>query len=282
MDNEKTIAYQGRPGAYSHLACKKAFPNCTPISCETFEEVFEKTENKMSDMAFIPIENSQAGRVADIHNLLPKSNLLIIGEYFHQVRHQLLCKKESSIDKIVSAESHFHALAQCREFLTKNKIKPVLSSDTAGAAEEISKSSDLTRSAIASELAAEIYGLKILKKNIEDAYHNTTRFLLMNHKSMERKIVNVKYITSFLFKLRNISSALYKVLGGFSSNNVNMLKIESYMLDGSFTATQFYIDIEGHPDDENVKLAIEELGFFSKEVKILGSYPADRFRSLSS
>ena len=279
---DKKIAYQGRPGAYSHLACKKAFPDSIPISCETFEEVFEKTENKETDLAFIPVENSQAGRVADIHNLLPRSKLLIVGEYFHKIKHQLLGLPKSNLSKIRSAESHFHALAQCREFLNLNNIKPILSSDTAGAAEEISKSLDLSRGAIASELAAEIYGLKIIKKNIEDAYHNTTRFLLMNDKTDELRRKDVKYITSFLFKLRNISSALYKALGGFSSNRVNMLKIESYMLEGSFTATQFYIDIEGHPEDENVKLAFEELGFFSKEVKILGFYPADKFRNINS
>ncbi|MBJ57962.1 MAG: prephenate dehydratase [Rickettsiales bacterium] len=277
---KKKIAYQGRPGAYSHLACKEAFPDSLPISCETFEEVFEKTEQKESDLAFIPIENSQAGRVADIHNLLPKSNLLIAGEHFHKIKHQLLGLPGSQIEKIKSAESHFHALAQCRDFLTNNNIRPVLSSDTAGAAEEISKSSDLTRAAIASELAADIYGLKIIKKNIEDAHHNTTRFLLMKDTIDISQREDKKYITSFLFKLRNISSALYKALGGFSSNKVNMLKIESYMLDGSFTATQFYIDIEGHPEDDNVKSAIEELGFFSKEVKILGSYPANKFRNL--
>ncbi len=278
----KKIAYQGRPGAYSHLACIKAFPKSDPISCETFEEVFEKTENKETDLAFIPIENSQAGRVADIHNLLPKSNLLIAGEFFHKIQHQLLGLPESSIEKIVTAESHFHALAQCRDFLSSNNIKSILSSDTAGAAEEISKSSDLSRGAIASELAAEIYGLKVIKRNIEDAYHNTTRFLFMKEKIDNVRKNNIRYITSFLFKLRNISSALYKALGGFSSNRVNMLKIESYMLEGSFTATQFYIDIEGHPEDENVKLALEELGFFSKEVKILGSYSADKFRYLNS
>ena len=274
------IAYQGKPGAYSHMACIKAYPNCDPISCETFEEVFERTSNNETDKALIPIENSQAGRVADIHNLLPKSKLIITGECFHKVHHHLLGLDESKIDDIKTAESHLHAIAQCRDFLSNNKIKALLSSDTAGAAEEVSKAMDKSRSAIASELAAEIYGLKILKKNIEDAYHNTTRFLVMEKKANYEKKSNALYITSFIFKVRNISSALYKALGGFSSNKVNMLKIESYMIDGSFTATQFYADIEGHPEDENVKLAFEELGFFSKEVKILGHYLADKHRKL--
>lgn len=272
------IAYQGRPGAYSHMACKKAYPDCEPIPCETFEEVFEKTSKDFTDMAFIPIENSLAGRVADIHNLLPKSTLVIVGEFFHKIRHQLLCCKDSSIGDIKVAESHFHALAQCRKFLIKHNIKPVLSSDTAGAAELVALSGEKHRAAIASELAGEIYNLKIIEKNIEDAQHNTTRFLIMKSKLDEEKKEDIPYITSFIFSVRNISSALYKALGGFSSNKVNMLKIESYMVDGSFTATQFYVDIEGHTQDENVKLAFEELGFFSKEVKILGSYPADPFR----
>ncbi len=272
------IAYQGKPGAYSHMACLKAFPNSIPVSCETFEETFEKTLNKVTDICFIPVENSQAGRVADIHNLLPTSKLIITGEYFHKVHHHLLAIHGSDISKINSAYSHFHALAQCRDFLKENKIRAKLSTDTAGAAEEISIASDKTKAAIASELAAEIYDLKILKSNIEDASHNTTRFLIMKDKTDSVRDDNISYITSFIFKLRNISSALYKALGGFSSNKVNMLKIESYMIDGSFTATQFYADIEGHPQDESVRLAFEELGFFSKEVKILGSYPADNYR----
>ncbi len=276
------IAYQGKPGAYSHMACLKAYPNSEPVSCETFEEVFEKTTNSETEKAFIPVENSQAGRVADIHNLLPGSKLVITGEYFHKVHHHLLGIADSKIDDIKTAESHFHAIAQCRDFLNTNKIKALLSSDTAGAAEEISLASDKSRAAIASELAAKIYGLKVLKKNIEDAYHNTTRFLVMERKANYERRPNTLYITSFIFKVRNISSALYKALGGFSSNKVNMLKIESYMVDGSFTATQFYADIEGHPEDENVKLAFEELGFFSKEVKILGYYSADNHRKLTS
>ena len=276
---EKKVAYQGKPGAYSHMACIKAFPKCSPVSCDTFEEVFESTSQKKSDISFIPIENSQAGRVADIHNLLPKSRLMISGEYFHRINHSLLAIKGSSLEVIKTAESHLQALAQCRNFLNVNKIKPIVSADTAGSALEISKANDITRAAIASELAADIYNLDIIKSNIEDATHNTTRFLIMKEKlEYEGYEKNKDYITSFIFRVRNIPSALFKALGGFSSNKVNMLKIESYMLEGSFNATQFYADIEGHPDKDNVKLAFEELGFFSEEVRILGSYQASQFR----
>tara|TARA_A100001011_G_scaffold227775_1_gene235904 strand:- start:5471 stop:6307 length:837 start_codon:yes stop_codon:yes gene_type:complete len=274
----KKIAYQGRPGAYSHLVCLKAFPKYEPVACESFEEVFKKTEDKKTNISLIPIENSQAGRVADIHNLLPMSKLVITGEYFHKVNHHLLGCLGSSLATIETAESHLHALAQCKEFLVEKKIKPVVSADTAGAAEEISKVNDKTRAAIASELAAKIYNLTILASNIEDAVNNTTRFLIMKESSEEDRLRDTDYITSFIFQVRNIPSALFKALGGFSTNKINMLKIESYMLKGSFKATQFYADIEGHPQDDNVKQAFEELGFFSKEVKILGCYPASRLR----
>ena len=275
---KKKIAYQGRPGAYSHLVCLEAFPNYEPVSCESFEEVFKKTENNETEISLIPIENSQAGRVADIHNLLPMSKLVITGEYFHKVSHHLLGCSGSSLMSIKTAESHLHALAQCKDFLVKNKIKPIISADTAGAAEEISIAMDKTRGAIASELAAKIYNLVILSSNIEDATHNTTRFLCMKENFDEERLEKINYITSFIFQVRNIPSALFKALGGFSTNRVNMLKLESYMLKGSFKATQFYVDIEGHPEDDNVKQAFEELGFFSKEVKILGYYPASKSR----
>ena len=278
MRKNKKIAYQGKEGAYSHMACLKAFVNSQPISCESFEEVFDQTSSGKVDMALLPIENSLAGRVADIHNLLPHSNLQITGEYFHKVSHQLLGIKGSSLESIKTVESHFQALSQCREFLISKNIKPIVAADTAGAAEEISKTDDITRGAIASELSAKIYDLKIIEKNIEDANHNTTRFLLMQPRTIEQKTKSKNIITRFIFKVRNIPSALYKALGGFASNKVNMLKLESYMLDGSFTATQFYVDIEGHPEDKNVSNAFEELGFFSKEVRILGSYPAHPYR----
>jgi prephenate dehydratase len=203
---------------------------------------------------------------------------VITGEFFFKINHQLLGIKETNLQNIKFAVSHFHALAQCRDFLQANKIKPILGTDTAGAAEILSKKENKETAAIASSLAAEIYNLKILKKDIQDAHHNTTRFFIMKDKIVEKRIENTKYITSFIFKIRNMPSALYKALGGFASNKVNMLKLESYMVDGAFTATQFFVDIEGHPDDENVRLAFEELGFFSKEVKILGYYPSDNFR----
>ena len=274
----KKIAYQGKPGAYSHLVCLKVFPSYDPVSCDTFEEVFAKTESKITDISLIPIENSQAGRVADIHNLLPISKLVITGEYFHKISHHLLGCFGSSLKTIKTAESHLHALAQCKEFLAKNKIKAVVSADTAGAAEEIANAKDLSRAAIASELAASIYNLDILYSDIEDAIHNTTRFLVMKEKFEEERLINEDYITSFIFQVRNIPSALFKALGGFSSNKINMLKLESYMIKGSFKATQFYADIQGHPEDESLKQAFEELGFFSKEVKILGYYPASKLR----
>ena len=204
--------------------------------------------------------------------------MVITGEYFHKINHHLLGIPGTSLKNIKSAESHLHALAQCRYFLNENKIKAIISADTAGAAEEISKSQDFSRAAIASELAAKIYNLSVISSNIEDASHNTTRFLIMREKYELDRLSDINYITSFIFKVRNIPSALFKALGGFSSNKINMLKIESYMLKGSFNATQFYVDIEGHPEDDNVKLAFEELGFFSKEVKILGYYPSSEFR----
>ena len=207
------IAYQGRPGAYSHLACLKAFPNAEPIACETFEEAFEKTYKRKTDISFIPVENSLAGRVADIHNLLPKTKLVITGEYFLKIDHQLLAIQTASLENIKFAVSHFHALAQCREFLQKNNIKPVLGTDTAGSAEELSKQGKNDTAAIASSLAAETYNLKILRENIQDAHHNTTRFFIMKEKLEEKKIDNVKYLTSFIFKIRNMPSALYKALG---------------------------------------------------------------------
>mgnify|MGYP001298977302 CR=1 FL=1 len=278
MKQIKNFAFQGVNGAYSEQAGKNVFPNATSVPCATFEEMFDCVRDGKAEIALVPIENSQAGRVADIHNLLPKTKLIITGEYFFKINHQLLGSKEANLESIKFAVSHFHALAQCRAFLQKNKIKPILGTDTAGSAEDLSKKERKDTAAIASSLAAEIYNLKILKKNIQDAHHNTTRFFIMKDKQEEKRIEKVKYITSFIFKIRNMPSALYKALGGFASNKVNMLKLESYMVDGAFTATQFFADIEGHPDDDNVKLAFEELGFFSKEVKILGYYPADNFR----
>ena len=195
-----------------------------------------------------------------------------------KVSHHLLGYRGSSLHTIKTAESHLHALAQCKDFLINNKIKDIVSADTAGAAEDISNSKDKTRAAIASALAAIIYDLDILSKNIEDAVHNTTRFLVMKKDFDLQRLNNTDYITSFIFQVRNIPSALFKALGGFSTNKINMLKLESYMLKGSFKATQFYADIEGHPEDENIKQAFEELGFFSKEVKILGYYPASKMR----
>ena len=263
----KTIAFQGELGAYSREACMSMYSSCEVLPFKSFEEVVTTVKNTNADLAMFPVENTTYGRVADIHTLLPKSKLVITGEYFHKVSHHLLGCPGSSLESIKSAESHLHALAQCKDFLSKNKIKPIISADTAGAAEEISRVKNNSRAAIASELAAKIYNLTILSSNIEDATHNTTRFLFMKENFEEARIKHTDYITSFIFQVRNIPSALFKALGGFSSNKINMLKLESYMLKGSFKATQFYVDIEGHPEDDNVKQAFEELGFFSKEVK---------------
>ncbi len=280
--NKDKIAYQGQEGAYSHMACLDAFPEMEPFACDSFEEVFDVTTSGFTKAALIPVENSQAGRVADIHNLLPNSTLNITGEYFHRVKHQLLGLSDSNLEDIKTAGSHFHALAQCRNFLLNNKIKPEIYIDTAAAAEAIYRAKDMTKAAIASVLSSDIYGLKILAKNIEDDSNNTTRFLVMRSDFEGTKNTSQDIITSFVFKVRNMPSALYKALGGFASNRVNMLKLESYMLKGSFTATQFYADVEGHLDDKNVKLAFEELGFFTKEVKILGSYPAHPYRKMNN
>ena len=274
------IAYQGRPGAYSHLACLKAFPNADTIACETFEEAFENTHTKKTDISFIPVENSLAGRVADIHNLLPKTKLVITGEFFLKIDHQLLALKTTNLENIKYAVSHFHALAQCRDFLQENKIKPVLGTDTAGAAEDLSKHGNENTAAIASSLAAETYNLKILKKNIQDANHNTTRFFIMKNKLDEKRVDSLKYITSFIFKIRNMPSALYKALGGFATNSVNLCKLESFAVKNTFDQVQFYIEIESHIENPSLQKALEELGFHTQELDILGVYEASPFRFL--
>ncbi len=276
--NKKKIAFQGQNGAYSHLACTIIAPEMNPYPCKTFEDAFYAVESSSAELALIPIENSQAGRVADIHSLLPSSSLHIIGEYFQRVRHNLLALKGSSLDQIKSVESHQQAISQCRNFIQENNFISKVSSDTAGAAADVANAGDFSRGAIASTLAAEIYSLDIIKSDIEDATDNTTRFLLMSAQPKDINFDNGKIITSIVFKIRNLPAALFKALGGFATNRVNLLKLESYMLEGSFSATQFYADIEGHPDQVDVRLALEELGFFSKEVKVLGVYPASDYR----
>jgi len=272
-DPAQTIAFQGAPGAYSDLACRRVFPAMTTLPCAAFEDAFAAVRDGATALAMMPIENSVAGRVADIHHLMPDSGLYIIGEHFERVEHHLLALPGATLDKIRTVRSHVHALSQCRDFLRAHGLTPVVRADTAGSAAEIKELGDPSIAAIASELAGQIYGLVSLAENIEDAEHNTTRFLVMSREP-KRAPRGVPTVTTFVFNVRNVPAALYKALGGFATNGVNMTKLESYMVGGLFTATQFYADVEAHPDDRPLKLALEELAFFSTEVKILGVYPA--------
>jgi len=275
----KRIAYQGEPGAYSHLACNRFFPELEAIPCDTFEDAFSAIAEGRVDLGMIPIENSLAGRVADIHHLLPESGLYVIGERFRPVHHQLLGLKGAKLENLKTVMSHTQALGQCRMHLRKLGLKPVVAADTAGAARLLAQMKDPSIGALASELAAEIYGLDILKPDMEDATHNTTRFVVLAREPDDAEPGDGPVITTLVFRVRNVPAALYKALGGFATNGVNMTKLESYQLEGSFSATQFYADIEGHPQDRLVRLAIEELEFFSTQVKVLGVYPADPFRT---
>jgi prephenate dehydratase len=272
--SDNLIAFQGLPGAYSDLACRTVFPDLETLPCAAFEDVFAAVHDGKARLAMIPIENSVAGRVADIHHLLPGSGLHIIGEHFQRVNHQLLVLPGTKIEDLKTVHSHVHALSQCRKILREQGLKAVVHADTAGAAMELSETRDPTMGAIASTLAAETYGLEILRDNIEDEEHNTTRFLIMATEPIDPDPNQGLVVTSFVFRVRNVPAALYKALGGFATNGVNMTKLESYMVQGQFVATQFYADIEGHPDQTSVRLALEELGFFSREVTILGVYPA--------
>ena len=280
MPNVKTntIAFQGVPGAYSNLACRAAYPDMKTLPCESFEDMFAAVTGDKADLAMVPIENSVAGRVADIHHLMPESGLHIIGEHFQRVNHQLLAPKGATLAGLKTVRSHVQALAQCRNTLRQMGLTPVTRPDTAGSAAEIAQEGDKTVGAIASTLAAEIYGLEILKENVEDESHSTTRFVVLSHEKKWAQRGNGKVITTFVFRVRNVPAALYKALGGFATNGINMTKLESYMVGGNFFATQFYADVEGHPDDRALVFALEELQFFSKELDILGVYPAHAFR----
>lgn len=275
---QNTIAFQGVPGAYSNLACRAAFPGMEALPCASFEDMFASVHDGAARLAMVPIENSVAGRVADIHHLLPESGLHIIGEHFQRVNHQLLGLKGAKLGDIKTASSHIQALSQCRNNLRALGIKPVVHADTAGAAAEIATKGDKSMAAIASTLAAETYGLEILKGDMEDAEHNTTRFVVMAKEPIDPDPSKGPIVTSFVFRVRSVPAALYKALGGFATNGVNITKLESYILDGHFSSAQFYADIDGHPDQRPVRLALEELSFFSREVRILGVYPASPFR----
>jgi prephenate dehydratase len=272
-DPARTIAFQGAPGAYSDLACRHVFPEMTSLPCAAFEDAFAAVREGQARLGMIPIDNSVAGRVADIHHLMPDSGLFIIGEHFERVEHHLLAPPGATLKTIRTVRSHVHALGQCRNFLRAKGYMPVVAADTAGSAAEVAERGDPTVAAIASELAGQVYGLASLAQNIEDAEHNTTRFLIMS-KEPQWSPRGGLTVTTFVFNVRNVPAALYKALGGFATNGVNMTKLESYMVGGRFAATQFYADVEAHPDDRSLKLALEELTFFSTEVKILGVYPA--------
>jgi prephenate dehydratase len=272
------IAFQGEPGAYSHEACKKAHPEMEALPCRSFEDVIEAVNSGEADLAMLPVENSTYGRVADIHRLLPQSGLHIIGEEFVRVHINLLGVPGSSIADVKQAYSHLVLLPQCAGFLKMHGIQGRVSPDNARAAREIAERGDPSTAALASELAGEIYGLEVLARHIEDHGHNTTRFLIMSRQENHARRGENGMITSFVFQVRNIPAALYKAMGGFATNGINMTKLESYMVDGSFTATQFYSEIEGHPDDHNVQLAMDELGYFTTNVEILGVFPANHAR----
>ncbi len=274
----KKIAFQGELGANSHIACGEAYPHYQPLPCPTFEDAFVALRSGRADLAMIPIDNSLAGRVADIHHLMPNSGLHIIGEWFLPVQHQLLAPKGATLKTIRTVESHVHALGQCRKLIRKLGLKAVVAADTAGSAREVAEAGDPTRASLATALAGRIYGLRTLMKNVADAASNTTRFIILSREAKWAPRGKQPLVTTFVFQVRNVPAALYKAMGGFATNNVNMTKLESYMVNGSFVATQFYADIDGHPQDRNVAFALDELKFFSKELKILGVYPAHRFR----
>ncbi len=272
------IAFQGAIGANSDLACREARPDMDTLPCHSFEDTFAAVRDGAAGLALIPIDNSVAGRVADIHHLLPQSGLFIISEHFQPVHHHLLAIKGARLTDLTRVHSHVHALSQCRQVIADLGLEPVVHVDTAAAAADIAEKGEKHQAAIASDLAGRIYGLNSLRANIEDAEHNTTRFLIMAPEAIEIDPGEEPCITSFVFRVRNVPAALYKALGGFATNGVNMIKLESYLVDGGFIAAQFYVEVDGHPQNENLRLALDELDFYTDEVRILGTYPAAPFR----
>ncbi|MGO9133253.1 MAG: prephenate dehydratase [Methylovirgula sp.] len=275
------IAYQGELGANSHIACRDVFPEMEPLPCATFEDALAAVSEGVAERAMIPIENSIAGRVADIHHLLPTAGLYIVGEYFLPIHFDLLAVKGAKLDDIQAIYSHVHALGQCRKIIRKLGATSHISADTAGSAREIAEWGDKRKASLAPSLAAEIYGLDTLARNVEDEAHNTTRFIILS-RTAQWPEADTTCVTTFIFRVRNVPAALYKALGGFATNGVNMTKLESYMVEGEFTATQFLADVDGHPYQPALARALEELAFFCKEFKILGVYPAHDFRILSA
>ena len=276
---ERTIAYQGEAGANSHTACLDVYPDWQTLPCPTFEDAFAAIGEGRAALGMIPIENSIAGRVADIHALMPNSGLHIVGEFFLPIHFQLMGLKGSRIDALKHVHSHVHALGQCRKIIRRLGLVAHVAGDTAGSAREVAEWRDPTRASLAPRLAAGIYGLEILAENVEDESHNTTRFVVLSREQERAPAGNGPVVTTFVFRVRNVPAALYKALGGFATNAVNMTKLESYMVEGEFTATQFLADVDGHPDDPPLRRALEELEFFSREVRILGVYPAHPFRA---
>src|ERR1700758_267561 len=276
------IAFQGEPGANSHIAIAEAYPDAEPMPCPTFEDALAAIASGEADLGMIPIENSVAGRVADIHHLLPASGLHIVGEWFLPIRHQLMALKGTKLTDIKTVESHVHALGQCRRIIRKLGLKPIVAADTPGSARDIAGRADKSLAAIASRLASDIYGLDILAEDVEDETHNTTRFVVLAREEKWAEQGSGPLVTTFVFRVRNLPAALYKALGGFATNGVNMTKLESYMIDGNFFATQFYSDVDGHPNDKGLAFALEELKFFSREFRIVGVYPGHPFRATFS
>jgi prephenate dehydratase len=275
----RRVVFQGEPGANSHIAALAVFPDCEPAPQFTFEDCFQAISSGEADLGMIPIENSLAGRVADIHHLLPESDLSIVGEYFLPVHHQLLGVRGAKLSDLKVVQSHVQALGQCRKTLRRLGLAAEIAADTAGSARHVAELGDKRRGALASRLAAEIYGLDVLAEDVEDADHNTTRFVIFSREAVRPPPNNGPVVTSFIFRVRNVPAALYKALGGFATNGINMTKLESYQTGGKFFATLFYADVEGHPDEHNLKLALQELEFFSAEFRIVGVYPAHPFRA---
>jgi len=276
---EKKIAYQGEPGAYSHMSCRIACPDLEAVPMESFAAAFAAVENRETGLAMIPIENSLGGRVADIHHLLPESSLYIINEHYQSVKHCLLGVPGSTLDGLTHIRSHPQALAQCRALIEELGVKPVPVADTAGSAKEVMELGDPTQGSIASSLAGDIYGLDVLRERIEDRLGNTTRFVVLSASRLEPDPRDGPCMTSFVFHVRSVPAALYKALGGFATSGVNITKLESYIIDERFQVAQFYAEIEGHPSDKLVDTAFQELQFYSTKLKILGTYPANSYRT---
>lgn len=280
LQNPSRVAYQGEPGSNSHLVCTRHYPDAAAVACASFEDVFAMVESGGADLAMIPIDNSLAGRVADIHHSLPGSTLHIVAEHFLRIHFALMALPGVPVEEIRTVHSHVHALGQCRRVIRQHQLEPIIAGDTAGAAREVAEAGDRSRAALAPPHAAALHGLEILADDVEDEDHNTTRFVVLSSEPTRAPNSPTPVVTSFVFNVRNLPAALYKALGGFATNGVNMTKLESYMVDGHFTATQFLAEVDGHPDDPGVARALEELDFFTHEIRLLGVYPAAPERGL--